>query len=204
MEVDAVYLQVPYAEKDDAKSLGARWDSQAKLWYDPGPEYNPQLDKWAKFPSVLPHKPVEGLSSPWPPTEEMLRSLPIPQNDATIFSGREDAGFAPVQTDRAGRRYLAVPFAAVEMAKSLGALWDAQAKLWYEPGPEFNSQLDKWFTETPNAVQMRKYLTVPFKQKDEAKALGAKWDPSAKRWYDPTGSNSALARWDTNESSPAS
>lgn len=26
-------LQVPYAEKDEAKSLGARWDAARKLWY---------------------------------------------------------------------------------------------------------------------------------------------------------------------------
>jgi ribonuclease HI len=27
------------------------------------------------------------------------------------------------------------------------------------------------------------YLTVPFSRKDEAKALGAKWDPAKKKWY---------------------
>lgn len=26
-------LQVPFAEKDDAKKLGARWDAARKLWY---------------------------------------------------------------------------------------------------------------------------------------------------------------------------
>ena len=29
------YLNVPFAEKDQAKSLGARWDSQAKQWFVP-------------------------------------------------------------------------------------------------------------------------------------------------------------------------
>lgn len=33
MESDRVYLAVSYSEKDDAKSLGARWDSDAKRWY---------------------------------------------------------------------------------------------------------------------------------------------------------------------------
>ncbi|HUZ64824.1 MAG TPA: zincin-like metallopeptidase domain-containing protein [Acetobacteraceae bacterium] len=32
---DRTYLAVPYAEKDDAKQLGARWDRQAKAWYVP-------------------------------------------------------------------------------------------------------------------------------------------------------------------------
>ena len=31
----------------------------------------------------------------------------------------------------------------------------------------------------------RFYLTVPFAQKDEAKGLGAKWDPARKLWYVP-------------------
>jgi len=31
------------------------------------------------------------------------------------------------------------------------------------------------------------YLTVPFKEKDSAKALGARWDADARRWYVPAG-----------------
>ncbi|MFI3136422.1 MAG: DUF5710 domain-containing protein, partial [Methylococcaceae bacterium] len=27
------------------------------------------------------------------------------------------------------------------------------------------------------------YLNVPFAQKDEAKALGARWDAAQKKWY---------------------
>ncbi len=30
-------------------------------------------------------------------------------------------------------------------------------------------------------------LKVPFKEKDEAKSLGARWDPEAKHWYVPEG-----------------
>ena len=29
------------------------------------------------------------------------------------------------------------------------------------------------------------YLTVPYKEKDEAKKLGARWDPDSKLWYIP-------------------
>ncbi|OPZ78613.1 MAG: DNA primase TraC [Alphaproteobacteria bacterium ADurb.Bin438] len=31
----------------------------------------------------------------------------------------------------------------------------------------------------------KKYLNVPYEEKDEAKALGAKWDVNAKKWYCP-------------------
>lgn len=41
----------------------------------------------------------------------------------------------------------------------------------------------------------RQYLDVPFAEKDEAKALGARWDPKARRWYAPRADMSELQRW---------
>lgn len=41
----------------------------------------------------------------------------------------------------------------------------------------------------------RAFLDVPFAEKDEAKALGARWDPAARRWYAPPRSSPALQRW---------
>lgn len=39
-------------------------------------------------------------------------------------------------------------------------------------------------------------LVVPFSEKDKAKSLGARWDPSQKTWYVPDGmSVAALVRW---------
>ena len=39
-------LKVPFNEKDQAKSLGARWNAEAKLWYVPqGVEAAP-FEKW--------------------------------------------------------------------------------------------------------------------------------------------------------------
>jgi hypothetical protein len=46
-----VYLDVPYAEKDAAKALGARWDPRAGRWYDPRPVTD-GLDRWAARPPV--------------------------------------------------------------------------------------------------------------------------------------------------------
>ncbi len=40
------------------------------------------------------------------------------------------------------------------------------------------------------------YLNVPYAQKDAAKALGAKWDASNKKWYVPSGKDITLfAQW---------
>lgn len=46
------------------------------------------------------------------------------------------------------------------------------------------------------AVRDRVYLKVPFLQKDEAKAAGARWDPRRRQWWAPTGADLALCgRW---------
>lgn len=34
----------------------------------------------------------------------------------------------------------------------------------------------------------KKYLSVSYQDRDLAKKLGARWDPSVKRWYCPSGS----------------
>src|SRR4051812_44231142 len=38
------------------------------------------------------------------------------------------------------------------------------------------------------------YLTVPFAQKDKAKALGARWDGAVRQWYVPAGLELTLFR----------
>ena len=44
------------------------------------------------------------------------------------------------------------------------------------------------------------YLSVPFAQKDEAKALGAKWDAALKQWFVPHGLDAApFERWHSAE-----
>lgn len=51
-----VYLDVPFAEKNQAKATGARWDPAAKRWYDPHPDAADQprteLSIWAALPEV--------------------------------------------------------------------------------------------------------------------------------------------------------
>ena len=41
----------------------------------------------------------------------------------------------------------------------------------------------------------RIWLDVPFGEKDEAKAQGARWDPGARRWYAPRAGMAGLASW---------
>ncbi|SIS85194.1 zincin-like metallopeptidase domain-containing protein [Insolitispirillum peregrinum] len=48
--------------------------------------------------------------------------------------------------------------------------------------------------DTPTATRV--YLQVPFKEKDAAKAAGARWDKFVQKWYAPEGADmAALAQW---------
>lgn len=51
-------LQVPFAEKEAAKKLGARWDAARKLWYIDNDEQLAACARW----SPTPHAAGEGAS----------------------------------------------------------------------------------------------------------------------------------------------
>ena len=49
-----INLKVPFSEKDQAKSLGARWNAELKLWYVPiGVEAAPFAKWFSDAPPVL-------------------------------------------------------------------------------------------------------------------------------------------------------
>lgn len=51
-------------------------------------------------------------------------------------------------------------------------------------------------------INSKIYLNVPYAEKDAAKTLGAKWDPTKKKWYAPANTDISLfSEWQT-ESSP--
>lgn len=44
------------------------------------------------------------------------------------------------------------------------------------------------------------FLTVPFAEKDQAKALGARWNAAQKKWYVPDGADRTLfEKWQPQE-----
>jgi hypothetical protein len=48
------------------------------------------------------------------------------------------------------------------------------------------------------------FLNVPYAEKDEARALGARWNPSRKRWYVPPGvALDAFEKWLPKEGADA-
>jgi hypothetical protein len=46
MTRERVYLRVPFAEKEDAKRLGARWDQAVKRWFVPGDRDLTAFARW--------------------------------------------------------------------------------------------------------------------------------------------------------------
>jgi hypothetical protein len=48
---------------------------------------------------------------------------------------------------------------------------------------------------TPQPKPNAHYLNVPIEEKDEAKALGAKWDPDLKKWYCNPTDASLFSKW---------
>jgi hypothetical protein len=48
------------------------------------------------------------------------------------------------------------------------------------------------------------FLNVPYAEKDQARELGARWNPTRKRWYVPPGvALEAFERWLPKEGEPA-
>ena len=57
MATAKTYLNVPYAEKDAAKALGARWDPANKKWYVPAGKDITLFAQWA-IDSALQRSPA--------------------------------------------------------------------------------------------------------------------------------------------------
>ena len=118
-----IYLNVPYAEKNEAKALGAKWDRQAQAWFVPGGLEAAPFARWVSI-SLEPvlQKPQDPM-----PSDAALAEL----------RGRE------------ARQYLAVPYEDREAAKAAGAVWDRVLKSWYV-GPQADPiPLQRW---APNAL----------------------------------------------------
>lgn len=51
-----LFLNVPYEEKDEAKSIYARWDKYKKKWYATNPKFYFRFKKWIEGSSVAQNK----------------------------------------------------------------------------------------------------------------------------------------------------
>lgn len=88
------YLNVPYAEKDAAKRLGARWNPERKQWYVENASDIGKFMRWMPSHLSKPHSPLVGESQPkkkWKtPIEDCGCCLPWEVCDHSFEWAKED------------------------------------------------------------------------------------------------------------------
>jgi putative DNA primase/helicase len=172
-----VFLNVPFADKDLAKQLGARWDGERRSWYAM-PDDEHILERW----------PVK--------TSTPIKINSVETNGEKIF--------------------LSVPFADKDEAKALGAKWDKGQKKWFvtnkesevvqrwPPSPSITNSNSNTFVKGQNNNMtshngmdngVKIYLAVPFDSNYEAKTQGARWDKDRKAWYTTDPHSPLVDRW---------
>jgi hypothetical protein len=203
-----VYLKVPFAERAEAKALGAFWDKELQKWY-----VNDTVDaslfyKWADLSVSATDKPATSVASTMSEETAPIIEKPKPATittSSTMKTAVKPETAAPTTT---GKIILNVPFAEKDAAKELGAMWDKATHKWFilnHPNP---SAFSKWMDKTSKpaaavptmtttttttvshqqqegetAVVTKIYLKVPFAEKDQARELGAMWDKEAGKWF---------------------
>jgi phage/plasmid primase-like uncharacterized protein/antirestriction protein ArdC len=96
---ERTYLAVPYSERDEAKTLGARWDKEAKAWFVVANVNSSEFARW---------RPETGnivVASEQDPVEQFAdacRARGLVVNGAPIMNGQMQR--APVIGDKAGER----------------------------------------------------------------------------------------------------
>ena len=133
------------------------------------------------------------------------RSVRPPVPSPLREKAKSGASVKAAQPGRSGadRLHLQVPFADKDRVKQLGARWDKEQRAWYVPPGIDTAGFAPWLTsqgkDGPAPVpavmresegrkaDVRQVLEVPFAERGEAKALGARWDQAARAWYVPAG-----------------
>jgi len=133
------WLDVPYAEKDQAKTLGARWDPQARRWYDPRPP-TAGLDRWAHLPDVPDLLPGEDRSFGSGLFVDMVPSSCWFTNVRTCVSPKDWERLRRMITRRAGQR-----------CEACGAGEDHTVKRWLEAH-------ERWSFDDPTGTQVLRRL----------------------------------------------
>ena len=140
---EKTYLSVPFKEKNEAKALGARWDSKATSWYVPQGEDLSLFTKWRQAP-----QPDKG--------SELEAGQDVPREPAPVQAVAE-------------KKFLAVPYGEREQASALGARWDKAAKSWYIGQGDDPEKFKRW---DPAFIAQQPKITVQEEFKEACKAAG--------------------------------
>lgn len=139
-------INVPYKEKNEAKSLGAKWDTTERSWYVPAGVDTAPFAKWM----------------------DNGQSKAVAEEPAKEQANEPAQVGVPGNTERV---YLAVPYAERAAAKAAGAKWDKQASAWYADQNADLKQLRQYLIE--NNTKTGPTLTPREELSDALKTLGA-------------------------------
>lgn len=184
-----IYFDIPYPAINTAKRAGAIYDRDNQAWYGTNKQTVDELYRFVKpkdytfvnkvyadLPNNAPEKPAY---APLPPV--------APEN----------------------RVYISVPFELKDTAKTAGWRWDGVKQQAYCDKNDLGKM--KQFAEANGFnlfekqekardgyvdITDRIYLKSEFKDRNELKALGAKWDYSVGHWYiGPDQDPAKFAKW---------
>jgi putative DNA primase/helicase len=144
-ELSKTLISVPFKEKEEAKSLGAKWDRQEQSWYVPANVDTTPFAKWAQG------------------------AAKSGQGEAPVQNAASDK--AEAQNSAEGRVYLAVPYKDRIDAKAAGAEWDKTAKSWFAGPAADMMKLDKWKPENV-LVQQGPAMTPREEFSDALRSIG--------------------------------
>ncbi|GGP36810.1 DUF5710 domain-containing protein [Streptomyces abikoensis] len=137
--VERIWLDVPYAQKDEAKAAGARWDPAAKRWYAPR-EGMTTLAPWAAAPDIPDLLPGEDRTLGSGLFVDLVPSSCWFTNVRSCVAQRDWERLRRMITRRAGLR-----------CEACGAEEDRQAKRWLEAH-------ERWVYDEARRVQTLKRL----------------------------------------------
>jgi hypothetical protein len=136
---ERLWLDVPFADKDAAKRLGARWDQAARRWYAPRPGIA-RLDRWAARPSLPELLPGEDRSF----GSGLFVDL-VPQS---CWFTNVRSGVAPIEWDRVRRM---VYRRAGDRCEACGRARDRAAGVQMEAH-------ERWYFDDARRVQVLRRL----------------------------------------------
>lgn len=218
-----VYLHVPYVEKNEARSLGAKWDKAEKSWYAPeGTDLKESgLDKWSEpktkepenlsdkgltFKSHDPRYEVTLIGKNFNELQDKskamadgsLGTIEVHDIDKVRYFNKfnnAESGIKDAHIDNESIDKLNDLISSKAGAEKIIEAEKEALKIAETFGIMNQAQREKVQAKISDT---KTYLDVPFLEKDEAKGLGAKWDKAEKSWYAPAGTDlaeSGLDKW---------
>lgn len=136
------YINVPKVEKDEAKSLGAKWDRNSICWFVPSDIDLSLFDKWEK----------------------------VNEQDLAVRKGQMQQNKIAYKQEE--KYILAVPYDEKDQAKALGAEWDKDGKFWYCKNEEKEKFFKWDIKNIDNKVQYDMPLNIEEEFLDRIKTAG--------------------------------